>query len=129
MTTDHNPKRRGRPPKNSAVPPAGCNYDGQNYTVVKQGHSPKAGQADLALTPDSQDADLARQALRAILKDAAAPAPARAAAARTLAEMAGALGRHAAPPAPLGRPISEATRAELEAELAALTAQIQRNAG
>lgn len=69
---------------------------------------------------DGQDVDLVRETLRAICRDANAPAAARAQAARTLAEMVGALGRHAAPPAPAGKALADMTREELEAELAGL---------
>ncbi|GKT31947.1 hypothetical protein ADUPG1_006255 [Aduncisulcus paluster] len=66
---------------------------------------------------NASDTDLARFALRLILQDKTAPAASRAAAARTLAEMAGALGRHAPPPSKASKPITEMTREELEAEL------------
>lgn len=64
------------------------------------------------------DVELVRKTLRAICNDGNAPAAARAQAARTLAEMAGALGRHAKPKDDDGKPVGEMTRAELEAELA-----------
>ena len=67
---------------------------------------------------DATDADLARETLRGVCCDTAAPAAARAQAARTLAEMAQALGRHAAQVAPAGQPVSAMTLAEIEAELA-----------
>lgn len=68
------------------------------------------------------DRELAVAALRAVCQDADAPAAARAQAARTLLEMAGALGRHAPPPASAGRdrPSHEMTRDELRAEIARL---------
>ena len=66
---------------------------------------------------DGQDADLARETLRAVCRDGTAPAAARAQAARTLAEMAQALGRHAPLTAPAGKPLTQMTREELEAEL------------
>lgn len=44
------------------------------------------------------DDDIARETLRAICQDATASASAKASAARTLAEMAGAIGRHAEKP-------------------------------
>lgn len=69
----------------------------------------------------SDDAELAKQALRDVIRDANAPAAAKAQAARTLAELAGAIGRNAKPPADAGRPLGELTRADLEAELAALS--------
>lgn len=68
---------------------------------------------------DAQDVDLAREVLRAVARDKTAPAASRTAAARTLAEMAGALGRHSAPPQDKHlRPLGEMTREELLAELA-----------
>lgn len=82
-----------------------------------------ASPTDDAAAPDPQDVDLVRETLRAICRDTTAPAAARAQAARTLAEMVGALGRHAAPPPPPGKPLSELKRDELEAELAALTGE------
>lgn len=69
---------------------------------------------------NAQDVDLVRETLRAICGDQTAPAAARAQAARTLAEMVGALGRHAAPPAGAGKALADMTRDELEAELAGL---------
>lgn len=70
------------------------------------------------------DADLAdaKTALRDVMTDREAPAAARAAAARTMLELGGALGRHAAPPVDSSRPTSELSRADLEAELRALDA-------
>jgi hypothetical protein len=69
---------------------------------------------------DPQDVDLVRKTLREICGDATAPAAARAQAARTLAEMAQALGRHAAPATAPAKPVGQMTRAELEAEIANL---------
>lgn len=66
------------------------------------------------------DVELVRETLRAICRDGDAPAAARAQAARTLAEMANALGRHAKPSETTRKPISEMTREELEAELSGL---------
>lgn len=69
-----------------------------------------------------QDVDFVKKILRDLLSDPDAPSSARAAAARTLAELSGALGRHAPPPAPPARPVAQMTLAEIEAELAALDA-------
>lgn len=69
---------------------------------------------------DTQDADLVKRTLREIMQDAAAPAAARAQAARTMAEMVQALGRHAAQAPADSKPIRETTRGDLEAELARL---------
>lgn len=69
------------------------------------------------------DAELVRRTLRLIMLDANAPAAAKAQAARTLAEMAQMLGRDRVPPPDPSKPVGELTRAELEAELAALAAQ------
>lgn len=69
-------------------------------------------------------ADSARDTLSAIVSDPAVPAMARAAAARTLAEMAGVLGRHQQAPRDRAQETRVAllTRAELERELARLRA-------
>ncbi|MBN9348262.1 MAG: hypothetical protein J0I48_19040 [Devosia sp.] len=72
------------------------------------------------MTLDDTDLDEAKQALRDVMTDAQAPAAARAAAARTMLELGGALGRHAAPPVDTSKPTSEMSRASLLAELAAL---------
>ena len=69
-------------------------------------------------TDNSQDAELVRKSLRAILRDDLASAAAKASAARTLAEITGILGRNAKPPSDGGKPLTEMTRSELEAELA-----------
>lgn len=74
----------------------------------------------VGIVQSQADLDLAKEALRAVLRDGAAPAAARAAAARTMLELNGALGRNAAPPIDVGKPTSELSRAELEAELATL---------
>lgn len=69
--------------------------------------------------PQPGDESLARDTLRAVAQDSAAPAAARAQAARTLLELAGRLG----PQAERGtsdRPVSDLSRAEIEAELASL---------
>ena len=68
----------------------------------------------------SDDADLAKETLRQVCRDPDAPAAARAQAARTLAEMSGAIGRNARPAPEAGKPVNELTRAELEAELAGI---------
>jgi hypothetical protein len=75
--------------------------------------------ADSAPAGDLTDAELVRQALRAILQDDTAGAQARATAARTLAEMAGAMGRHSEKPTDPTRRLADLSRAELERELAA----------
>jgi len=67
------------------------------------------------------DQELAREALRSILTDRTAPAAAKASAARTLAELAGALGRHAKP---VDDDLPDAfamTRSEINAELSGLS--------
>lgn len=64
---------------------------------------------------------VAQKALLDIAADRDAPAAARAAAARTLLEMEGAIGRNQEPPRRTAdKPLAALTRAELEAELAAL---------
>jgi hypothetical protein len=84
------------------------NHSGREMTL--SGPSP---------APD-QDIDLIKQTLRAIMLDTNAPAAAKAQAARTMAEIAGALGKHSKPGGIVsGRPLAELTREELEAELAA----------
>lgn len=75
-----------------------------------------------AIEPTLSDAALARQALRAVAGDKDAPAAARAAAARTLLELTGDLGRHAQPPVDETKPPAEMTVDEMRAELAALDA-------
>lgn len=69
-------------------------------------------------SPQLSDQELARQALREVCGDTNAPPAARAQAARTLAEMAGALGRHALAPVTDTRPLTDLSAAELRAELA-----------
>lgn len=75
---------------------------------------------DAAPEPMTVEAEksLIRQVLRQIATDGKAPAAARAQAARTLAEMLGALGRHAPPPAEDAPDVASMSRAELERELA-----------
>lgn len=68
--------------------------------------------------PRDNDEALAREALRAVAGDSQAPPAARAQAARTLLELVGALGRHAAPPVQDTRPLSDLSAADLRAELA-----------
>lgn len=142
------PKRgRGRPPKVAAVPfnlpfePLGglsetVNRTSQNAKKPVQNAKKSGGAYGDSLTnsvqsvrilpdgqnsADAQDVDLVRETLRAICRDPSAPAAARAQAARTLAELANALGRHAPPPPPpVTKPLAQMTRAELEAELARL---------
>jgi len=61
--------------------------------------------------------------LKRIMRDKTSPAAAKAQAARTLAEMSRALGRHQDPnDAPI-KPVRALTRAELEAELVELRAE------
>ena len=72
--------------------------------------------------PHQEDADtaLALAALRAVAADPEAPAAARGQAARTLLEVRGSLGRHAAPPATADRALASMSRAEIAAEIARL---------
>jgi hypothetical protein len=87
---------------------------------------PRNDVPDLAAQPDQgatlgadlSDDALAKAALRAILADPLSPAAARQAAARTILELTGALGRNALPPRDPTRPLTELSLAELEAELA-----------
>lgn len=72
---------------------------------------------------EQDDSDLARRALREVMQDPHAPAAARAAAARTMLELGGALGRHAPAPIDPDKPTSAMSRADLEAELASLAGQ------
>jgi hypothetical protein len=65
------------------------------------------------------DADLVRRTLRLIMLDAAAPAAAKAQAARTLAEMVQLLGRDRVADPSTRRDVRGMTRAEIEAALAA----------
>lgn len=58
--------------------------------------------------------------LTGIVEDTGAPANARASAARTLAEIAGVIGRHASTPAASDKSLAECSLEELEAQLASL---------
>lgn len=70
---------------------------------------------------------IALTALRAVAADSTAPAAARAQAARTLLEAAGAIGRHAKPPGEDERkPLSTLSQAELLAELERLRGETQQ---
>ena len=73
---------------------------------------------------DFENKDLVVYSLRQILLDTGASAAAKASAARTLAEIEGVLGRHAAPPKDSTKPLAAMTREELEAELARESAGI-----
>jgi len=66
------------------------------------------------------DVELICGALREIVGDAEAPAAARVQAARSLAEIVGALGRHQDAPTRSTRPAGDMTLAEIDAELDAL---------
>lgn len=74
------------------------------------------------MTLDDADLDEAKQALRDVMNDRDAPAAARAAAARTMLELGGALGRHAPAPLDPSKPTSDMSREALMAELHALRA-------
>jgi len=89
----------GKPLKNNAKP-----------RLIRPGPDPD---------PD-EDLELARRVLREVAQDGEAPPAARAGAARTLLELIGALGRHAAPPPDPSRALSEMDAGELRAELARL---------
>lgn len=72
---------------------------------------------------DLSDKDLVRQTLRAIMEDTSATAAARSSASRTLAEINGMVGKHADPDDPANaRPVTDMSRAEIEAELALIAA-------
>ena len=58
--------------------------------------------------------NIARETLIAVCRDATAPASAKASAARTLAEMAGSIGRHAEKPS-TNKDLADMTLDELEA--------------
>jgi hypothetical protein len=75
-------------------------------------------QVNSASPQEMDDTQLVVFTLRSILQDTNASGAAKASAARTLAEMAGALGKNAKPPADKGKPLASLTREELEAELA-----------
>lgn len=79
-----------------------------------------------SLGPDPatlSDEELVKRTLRLIMLDPMAPAAAKAQAARTLAEMAQALGRDRKPAPDASKPVAELTMAEIEAELAALAGE------
>jgi hypothetical protein len=67
-----------------------------------------------------EDTRLALDTLRTVSEDSEAPAAARAQAARTMLEIKGLIGRHAAAPADTTASLSTMSRADLEAELARL---------
>lgn len=115
-------KPRGRPRRTPDAAPAKPDQMVKTSNGAGPENSRQIGDmSDETYRPEvAQDVDLVRETLRAICRDAGAPAAARAQAARTLAEMVGALGRHAAPPAPAGKPLADMTRDELERELAGL---------
>lgn len=69
---------------------------------------------------DATDLDLAKAALRSILRDPDAQPAARANAARTMLEITGALGRYAAAPVDANRQTSAMSIADIKAELAGL---------
>lgn len=75
---------------------------------------------DISDNADLDDATLAKAALRAVMLDNAAPAAARAQAARTMLELMGKLGRHADPPRDNSAPLAEASLDDLKRELAGL---------
>jgi hypothetical protein len=64
--------------------------------------------------------EIAVQTLRSVMADEAAPAAAKAQAARTLLELEGALGKHQAPPTSERQDLSAMSRSELLAELATM---------
>jgi hypothetical protein len=66
------------------------------------------------------DKNLILGALRDVIADRDAPAAARVQAARTLAEIIGALGRHADAPPPSNKSSGDMTLDEIDAELNAL---------
>jgi len=71
--------------------------------------------------PEPDDVVFIKETLRGIMRDPEAPAAAKAQAARTLAEMLQALGKHQAPQTNPDRQVQDMTQAELEAELGRLT--------
>lgn len=91
------------------APDAGCN------NITLSGDS-----ADNRNFQDNDDAQLVRETLRKIMQDEAAPAAAKAQAARTLAEMAQLLGRNQREPLDPNQPVREMGREALIAELAAM---------
>lgn len=87
---------------------------------------PKSGIIIPQDTEAADDVSLAKQALRELLTDKLTPAAARASAARTLLELNAALGKNAKPEnTPGSKPLNELSRAELEAELSALSDGVQ----
>lgn len=70
----------------------------------------------------SDDLELVRGVLREVLVDATAPAAAKVQAARTLAELIGALGRHQTTPPSSNRAANDMSLEDIDAELDALGA-------
>lgn len=67
--------------------------------------------------------ELALATLREVCADRDAPAAARAQAARTLLEIEGSLGKHAKAPERQDKPLSDMSREDMAAEIAALRAR------
>lgn len=114
-------RKLGSRPRKKSIPvtPIDVDVNGQKSTPRKC-NSVTSTQTLSEADPQTLDNKaLVVQTLRSILTDTTASAAAKASAARTLAEIEGALGRHAAPPASSAKPLTEMTREELEAELAA----------
>lgn len=98
--------------------PCGDATNPYNFSRDLLDTGPPPGTETLDLS-NLSDADLVKATLRAVMLDPAAPAAAKAQAARTLAEITNQIGRLATPAVDDGKPITRLTRAELERELAA----------
>lgn len=112
------PKRgRGRPPKRQT------DFDHAQFerdnppTAPSQLGEPSGSIENVSDPERLDDHQLVVFSLRSILIDPTSSPASKASAARTLAEINGQLGKNAKPPAETGKPLSEMTRDELEAEL------------
>lgn len=76
-----------------------------------------SGEANMLADPNMTDDELVKESLRLILRDPMAPAASKASAARTLAEIAGLLGKHAKAPETEAKPLAAMSREELLSEL------------
>lgn len=125
MPAKRTPSKSDKTVKAVIVEPVAIASHSQQRQTVSN-HDQISSGSTLNNFPEDEGADLSSMdnkglvvfSLRQILTDAGASAAAKASAARTLAEIEGVLGRHAAPPKDASKPLASMTREELEAELA-----------